>query len=176
MTPEERKAYKLEWCRAKRARVKAERPPKVKLSPLEKAERSRARHAKWKNENPEKAKSSTVAWKARNKHRISETNSAWYQNNLERAKASHTAYREKKPEKIKEITKLYSAKNVEKIVKRIKEWRAVNPEKYVAQQMSRRTSLRAGDIPRELVDLKILSLEIKRLNKAVKKHLKEEST
>jgi len=120
------------------------------------------------------------AYRNENQENIKLKKREYQQANRETESARAKKWQSSNPHSVNEYKKRYAAKNKEKDIDRLKEFIINNPErkdmgrkelrpKYVAYVLTRReTTIKARDIPKELIEVKRTQLQIKRLLKAKK--------
>ena len=132
-------------------------PDKVKISQrkyyLANFEKNREKCRLWQLQNPDKSKLSTKKW---------------YLRNLERVKESNKTWRSKNRNKVNKWNSVSYSANREKILKRKKYYSATLSDSYIKQLIVDRTLLSMTVIPKELIELKRVTIQIKRQLKANK--------
>jgi hypothetical protein len=120
-------------------------------------------------------------YRERNRDKRREYNKCYYENNREKEMTRNALYRDKNKEKIRLGYRVYRESNLEKCREIVRRWKANNLEKtreyareygrrsreymsdaYLIRKIMQNTTLKSADIPKELIELKRVQLQITR--------------
>ena len=124
-------------------------------------ERQRESHRKWQEKNLEKENERKRKWRTDNPERAREID-----------RKARRKWRAKNPEKMRELAHKWRAKNLERARELDRnlqhKWSAELSDSYVSNRLTERTTLRASDIPAELIEAKRVHIKTLRLLKEQK--------
>jgi len=127
-----------------------------------------ARCKAWREANPEKKKAYLKAWREANPEKRKAYDKAWCEANSEKRKACYKTWCEANSEKKKAYDKAWREANSEKKKAYLKAWCESLSPGYV----SRLLGMEANEVPLDLLELKREQILIIRLNRELKKEMK----
>lgn len=127
----------------------------------------RARHAKWKADNPEKVREYKAKWQADNPEKVREYTAKWSVAHPEKVRECQTRWKANNPEKVRAYEIKRRADNPE--AKRIRQarWREGLSDRCVAEYLG------LPNPPPELIELKREQLKMLRASRQLRQAIKE---
>ena len=125
--------------------------------------------AAWQKANTDRMKGYRAAWAKANPDKVKANNAAWAKANPDKRRAKEAAWRNANPDKRRAKEAAWRNANPDKVkAKGAAQTKALTPS-YVASTIG----VRVADLTPDLLTLKREQIEIHRLAKQVKQHLKE---
>lgn len=132
------------WYRANRDKISAQRKAEYAANP----EPAKRRALEWRRNNPEKAQANSVVYRNANRKKLAAKMREYYYANHQECLAKFAARRERKRPEQRAFARHKSA---------------TLSDQYVREQLAKYSPLSMKDFPQELVEVKRLYIQMKRI-------------